>query len=598
MDESQTYSPFRSVLLREWWRMTSRRLYFGVCIVLPLFTLFFMATIFGNGQMENIPIGIVDQDNTATSRTIVRNISAVPTFKVTKHFVNEAAARESVQKKEIYGYLSIPPQFEQNAITGKNATLSYYYHYALMSVGGELMAAFEYELNTYMNEIYNSFSSYAAIRRIEYTYESTFSYMNVSFDKEKMDSILKNIISNSLKYTPENGKVSISVSDTNDSWKVIIKDTGIGIPASEQSKLFKLHFRASNAINSKVTGSGIGLMLVGKLVSLHGGKISVDSVEHQGTTIKIVFPKKNKTSQSISDEASSKFEALAPVLPAPNVPAKTTATIDNPNLRRILVVEDNDELRSYLVSSLSSIYNVQACANGKEALIIIKEYWPELVLSDIMMPEMRGDELCVAIKSDIEISHIPVLLLTALGEENNILDGLSIGADEYLIKPFSVKILRANIANLLANRELLRMRYANLDIEAKSMVPSANGTNSLDWKFISNVKKIVDENINNPEFSVNVLCESSGMSRTSFYCKLKALTGQSPTEFIRGMRLKRATELLKEGEYAINEISDMVGFSETKYFREVFKKYYKMSPSRYAKEGGNPSAELEDDEED
>ena len=128
MDESQTYSPFRSVLLREWWRMTSRRLYFGVCIVLPLFTLFFMATIFGNGQMENIPIGIVDQDNTATSRTIVRNISAVPTFKVTKHFVNEAAARESVQKKEIYGYLSIPPQFEQNAITGKNATLSYYYH--------------------------------------------------------------------------------------------------------------------------------------------------------------------------------------------------------------------------------------------------------------------------------------------------------------------------------------------------------------------------------------------------------------------------------------------------------------------------------------
>ena len=459
------------------------------------------------------------------------------------------------------------------------------------------MSVSEYELNTYMNEIYDTFSSYAAIKRIEYTYESTFSYMNVSFDKEKMDSILKNIISNSLKYTPESGKVSISVSDTNDSWKVIIKDTGIGIPASEQSKLFKLHFRASNAINSKVTGSGIGLMLVGKLVSLHGGKISVESVEHQGTTIKIVFPKSNKNFQNTGEEAPSKFEALAPVLPTPNVPAKATATIDNPNSRRILVVEDNDELRSYLVSSLSSIYNVQACANGKEALIIIKEFWPELVLSDIMMPEMGGDELCVAIKSDIETSHIPVLLLTALGDENNILDGLSIGADEYLIKPFSVKILRANIANLLANRELLRMRYANLDIE-KTMVPSANGTNSLDWKFISNAKKIVDENINNPEFSVDVLCESSGMSRTSFYCKLKALTGQSPTEFIRVMRLKRATELLKEGEYAINEISDMVGFSETKYFREVFKKYYKMSPSRYAKEGGNPSAELEDDEED
>ena len=143
MSPSQTYSPFRTVLLREWRRMTSRRLYFGVCIILPLFTLFFMATIFGNGQMENIPIGIIDQDNTATSRSIIRNISAVPTFKVTKYFVNAAAAREAVQRKEIYGYLSIPPKFEQDAITGQDATLSYYYHYALLSVGGELMAAFE-----------------------------------------------------------------------------------------------------------------------------------------------------------------------------------------------------------------------------------------------------------------------------------------------------------------------------------------------------------------------------------------------------------------------------------------------------------------------
>lgn len=148
MSSSQTTyrSPFRSVLLREWQRMTSRRLYFGVCIVLPLFTLFFMATIFGNGQMENIPIGIIDQDNTTTSRAIARNISAVPTFKVTKHYVNEAAARKAVQKKEIYGYLSIPPRFEQDAIAGKNATLCYYYHYALLSVGGELMAAFETSL--------------------------------------------------------------------------------------------------------------------------------------------------------------------------------------------------------------------------------------------------------------------------------------------------------------------------------------------------------------------------------------------------------------------------------------------------------------------
>ena len=146
MERNKYPEAFRAVLLREWKRMTSRRLYFGVCIVLPLFTLFFMATIFGNGQMENIPIGIVDQDHTASSRAISRNMAAVPTFKVTQHYVNEAAARKAVQKKEIYGYLSIPSHFEQNALTGKDATLSYYYHYALLSVGGELMAAFETSL--------------------------------------------------------------------------------------------------------------------------------------------------------------------------------------------------------------------------------------------------------------------------------------------------------------------------------------------------------------------------------------------------------------------------------------------------------------------
>lgn len=419
--------------------------------------------------------------------------------------------------------------------------------------------------------------------------------MNVWFDKEKMDSILKNILSNSLKYTPENGKVSVSVSESNDSWKVIIEDTGIGIPSSEQSKLFKLHFRASNAINSKVTGSGIGLMLVGKLVRLHGGKINVESIEHQGTTVRIVFPKSNKHFQNAGLIPPAKPLEQTPELTVPNISATPVNTVETTNSQRILIVEDNDELRSYLVSSLSSMYHVQACGNGREALIIAKEFWPDLILSDIMMPEMRGDELCVAIKNDIETSHIPVLLLTALGDENNILDGMSIGADAYIVKPFNVRILKASIANLLANRALLRSRYANLDIDSEPMIPSANGTTSLDWQFISAVKKSIEENMDNTGFSVDVLCELHHMSRTSFYCKLKALTGQSPTDLIRITRLKRATQLLKEGGHTIAEISDMTGFSESKYFREVFKKHYKMSPTKYAKEGSNSSPIITED---
>lgn len=453
----------------------------------------------------------------------------------------------------------------------------------------------EYELNTYMHEVYETFSSYAAIKHIDFTYESSFSYLNVWFDKEKMDSILKNILSNSLKYTPENGKVSVSVSESNDSWKVIIEDTGIGIPSSEQSKLFKLHFRASNAINSKVTGSGIGLMLVEKLVRLHGGKINVESIEHQGTTVRIVFPKSNKHFQNAGLIPPAKPLEQTPELTVPNISATPVNTVETTNSQRILIVEDNDELRSYLISSLSSMYHVQACGNGREALIIAKEFWPDLILSDIMMPEMRGDELCVAIKNDIETSHIPVLLLTALGDENNILDGMSIGADAYIVKPFNVRILKASIANLLANRALLRSRYANLDIDSEPMIPSANGTTSLDWQFISAVKKSIEENMDNTGFSVDVLCELHHMSRTSFYCKLKALTGQSPTDLIRITRLKRATQLLKEGGHTIAEISDMTGFSESKYFREVFKKHYKMSPTKYAKEGSNSSPIITED---
>lgn len=395
-----------------------------------------------------------------------------------------------------------------------------------------------------------------------------------------------------MKYTAKNGKVSVSVSDMNDFWKVVISDTGIGIPASEQRKLFKLHFRASNAINSKVTGSGIGLMLVGKLVRLHKGKIQIKSVEHQGTTVQIIFPKNNKSTQEATSASSSKIQLQTPELTVPNVfsnVANTEVVTAKKEMQRILIVEDNDELRSYLVSLLSPQYYVQACCNGREALVIVKEFWPELILSDVMMPEMQGDELCAAIKKDVETSHIPVLLLTALGDEKNILDGLTIGADEYIVKPFSVKLLKASIVNLLSNRALLRQRYANLEIDSEP-VPSANGMNSLDWKFISEVKKNIEKNIDNTDFCVDKLCELQGVSRTSLYSKLKALTGQSPTALIRVTRLKYAARLLKEGEHNIGEIADMSGFSETKYFREVFKKYYRMSPSTYAKEGKSLSS--------
>ena len=447
----------------------------------------------------------------------------------------------------------------------------------------------EHELNTFMTEIFNAFQQYANIKHINFTYESNFRYMNVWFDKEKMESIFKNIISNALKYTPENGNVQVFVSETSDSWSVEVRDTGIGIPANEQKKLFKLHFRGSNAINSKVTGSGIGLMLVWKLVRLHKGKINLSSIENQGSVIKITFPKDSKRFRKAHLATPSKQRQEIKVVdnvppPSPEI-YENAQKKENINHRRILIVEDNDELRNYLSQTLSEEYVIQVCSNGKEALTIIPEYKPELVISDIMMPEMRGDELCQAIKNNIETSHIPVILLTALNNEKDILSGLQIGADEYVVKPFNIGILKANVANLLANRALLRSKYANLDLDDEEHDEDCiNCSQDIDWKFIANVKKNVEDNIDNPALTVDVLCSLMGMSRTSFYNKLRALTDQAPGDYIRLIRLKRAVQLLKEDTHSITEIAEMTGFSDAKYFREVFKKHYNVSPSQYGKE--------------
>lgn len=446
----------------------------------------------------------------------------------------------------------------------------------------------EYELNTYLTEIYNAFRPYADIKHIHFTLECEFPYLTVWIDKEKMDSILKNIISNGLKYTPENGSVRITASETADTWSIEVADTGIGIPANEQKKLFKMHFRGSNAINSKVTGSGIGLMLVRKLVYLHKGKINLTSVEHQGTSIKITF-RKDSACLHKAHLATKQKESAPSTTPAPPEATiyEATQKSHDENRQRLLIVEDNDELRNYLKHTLSDQYTVQACSNGKEALTIVKEYKPELIISDIMMPEMRGDELCKAIKNDLDTSHIPVILLTALNGEKNVIEGYAIGADDYIVKPFNIGILKATVANLLRNRALLRAKFANLEISEEERAD--NNLTELDWKFLSSIKKTVDEHMDDQEFTVDTLAAALNISRSSLYAKLKALTEQAPGDYIRLIRLRHAANLLKEGKHNVSEIAGMTGFGDPKYFREVFKKHFNVAPSQYGK-GGNDEA--------
>lgn len=453
----------------------------------------------------------------------------------------------------------------------------------------------EYELKNYIDEAINVFKPYANIKQINLTQHSNFSFQNVWLDKDKMDSIIKNLISNALKYTPKGGTVEVITCINDNMWSVEIKDTGIGIPASEQKKLFKMHFRSSNAINSKVTGSGIGLLLVWKLVRIHKGKLSFSSIEGKGTSIKVSFPiKKSLYHKAISQPSNQQerphyTQSKVPLQPIP-VPANPIPSGLINSLPQILIVEDNDELREYLQDTLSNEYNTSVCNNGKKALELIKVTQPDLIISDIMMPEMRGDELCKLLKNDIETSHIPIILLTALNAEKNIIKGLQTGADEYIVKPFNTGILRATIANLLNNRAILKRKYASLDISPQK-IDSENDTNckhDLDWKFITMVKEQIENNLNNPEFNVDKLCSLLNMSRTSFYNKLKALTDQAPADYIRLIRLQHAAQLLKEQNFNVTEIAEMTGFSDAKYFREVFKKHYKVSPSQYAKKQDMP----------
>lgn len=265
--------------------------------------------------------------------------------------------------------------------------------------------------------------------------------------------------------------------------------------------------------------------------------------------------------------------------------------VDNtrhPDAPLVLVVEDNTALRSFILQNLSEIYRVVGVENGQRALEEVTKQQPDLVLSDVMMPVMDGKELCRRIKGNMETSHIPVILLTALGSREQILQGLEIKADQYIVKPFDMKVLEATIHTVLENRNLIRMRYRqaidHLEDEAMEAVPPVSA--GLDDEFMQRVTALVKEKLGN-DLTVDTLCAAVNMSRTSFYNKMKALTGIAPNDFIRNIRMKEAAYLLKTHRYTIAEIADRVGFADPKYFTDAFKKFYGVPPSVYMKQDIN-----------
>ena len=437
------------------------------------------------------------------------------------------------------------------------------------------------DLNLYIRNFAEMFRSYSRKKNIQLSFKGTEKPIEGWIDTNKMDSILHNLLSNAIKYTPEGGQIRVTLQDTPTYWTIDISDTGIGISASDQKKMFKQLFRGQNAINQRITGTGIGMLQTYRLVKLHLGKITLDSIENEGTTFHLRFPLDHR--KYIHHTAVTTEKAIMEPI---SVPAENIHYAKSPQTAPLLlIVEDNPDLRRFLHQSLSEAYRITEAQNGQEAMEEIYQQQPDLIISDIMMPIMRGDDLCQVLKDNVETSHIPIILLTALGDRESILHGLNIKADSYVIKPFDIDILKANIASILANKEFIRHHFSKLDFRTENLpkeIQEVPGLD-LDQEFLAKVTDLVKKHLNK-NFNVDDLCIEMGMSRSSLYNKIRALTNHSPSDFIRQIRMKEAASLLQSKKYTIAEVSDMMGISDPKYFTEIFKKHYGITPSAYMKQ--------------
>lgn len=395
-------------------------------------------------------------------------------------------------------------------------------------------------------------------------------------DETILGKVIDNLISNAIKYSHSNSKVEVIFSGNDKLWILQVKDQGIGISSHAKKKLFHEFYRGENAVNSKIVGSGIGLILAKNYIHLHGGTIDFTSQENQGTTFKITVPFKDiiQTNELGSSRNKENSEVSAEEILL--VTKENQEEDDSLKELNIMIVEDNDDLRNFMTHSLSNEFNIWIAKDGLEAWNILQKKVPDLIISDVMMPEIDGFELCRRIKSAYELSHIPIILLTALSDKSQQLHGLGLGADDYLVKPFDMSLLAQRIKSIIQNRKVIREKALKLIAEDDS---GQIFTNKLNNDFVKKAVEIIRANMDNSDFAKEDFASAMNVSSSLLYKKIKSLTDQSPVDFIRSIRLNYALELLQSRKYTVTEVSEMAGFSTVKYFSSTFKKYYGKTPS-------------------
>lgn len=439
----------------------------------------------------------------------------------------------------------------------------------------------EGDLAGFLRATAHAFDSLAVRNQLDYQVLVQDEPLRCYFDSDKMGKILNNLLSNAFKFTPEGKKISVSLEPSADHVLILIRDEGIGIPAEQIPHLFERFTKF--ATSDLQPGSGIGLELTKELVALHKGTIEVDSKVDQGTCFRLVLPI-GKAQFSGEETAVTTESSTPPWVESPALQPKPTKSevfalgIEHSNKAKpvVLIAEDNADVRSFIVDQLKGEYQVIEAENGQAALQKALETLPDLILSDIMMPEMSGTEFCELIKTNEKTSHIPVVLLTALAEQGDRLKGLETGADDYLVKPFAVAELQVRVANLLTGRKKLQEHYRKT---LHAFSPGEMKAESMEAVFLGRVKEAVDASLDDENFSVVELGSKLGMSRSQLHRKLSALTGFSPNEVIRNMRLERARQLLSKKAGNASEVAYMTGFNSPAYFAKCFKDYFGISPS-------------------
>ncbi|PHQ30072.1 hypothetical protein CJ305_03670 [Leeuwenhoekiella nanhaiensis] len=390
-------------------------------------------------------------------------------------------------------------------------------------------------------------------------------------DIEVFNKIVLNLISNAIKYSFEGEIIQVKLSQLyNNTLKVIVADEGMGIPQDQQKFILKRYYRARNVINSQRPGTGLGLIMVKKLIDKLDGNISFESQENRGTTFTLILKSREELFEK-QERLRRAFEEKEPKYTLE--PELISQFADS----KILVVEDNDQLRDLIVENLSHYFDVHEAINGQAGFDLAQELFPDLILTDLIMPEMDGLEFAKAVKDDINLNHIPVFMMTVLQNSTQKLESIESGVAEYIEKPLDMQLLKAKIINALKWQKKLREKYVHeSDSESAALFK-----NKSDQEFVNSLEATVLENLENNNFSVNELAQNFGMSRTSLYMKLKNLVDLSPQDFIIHTRLKHAKTLLIRGDISIKEVAYSSGFSNPKYFSTSFKKFYGMSPSKF-----------------